>query len=68
MPYIFALTDTPSYQTVISTVSSTLSETNLASVLTYGLGLSVVLVLFWWSCRKVLSMLVRSFMRGKLRL
>lgn len=67
-PYVFALAETPAYQGVINTVSTTLSEANLASVLTYGVGLAVVLVLFWWSCRKVLGMLVRSFSRGKLRL
>lgn len=66
-PFIL-LTSTPSYQTVISEISNTLSESNLSSVLTYAAGLAVTLVFFWWAVRKVAGILKRAFMRGKLRL
>ena len=55
------------YQTVINVVSSTLSEANLTSVLTYVVGLAIVLVFFWWAVRKCAGILKRAFMRGKLR-
>ena len=57
----------PNYQTVINVVSSTLSEANLTSVLTYVVGLAIVLVFFWWAVRKCAGILKRAFMRGKLR-
>lgn len=56
------------YQTVITTLSTTLSEANLTTVLTYAAGLAVVLVLFWWSVRKCAKILYKAFARGKLRL
>lgn len=55
------------YQSVINVVSSTLSEANLTSVLTYVVGLAIVLVFFWWAVRKCAGILKRAFMRGKLR-
>lgn len=65
---IGAAESTPAYQTVITTVSTSLSESNLASVLTYAMGIAVVLYLFWFSARKVLSIVRRAFAKGKLRL
>ena len=66
--YGIALADTAGYQTVITTISSTLSEANLTSVLSYAVGIAIVLVLFWWSVRKCAGIIKRAFMRGKLRL
>lgn len=56
------------YQTVITTVSGTLSEANLTSVLTYAVGAAIVLVFFWWAVRKCAGIIKRAFMRGKLKL
>lgn len=56
------------YQTVINAVSSTLSEANVTSVLTYAVGIAIVLVFFWWAVRKCAGIVKRAFMRGKLRL
>ena len=67
MPFVL-LTSDPNYQNVISTISSTLSESNLTSVLTYAVGIAIVLVFFWWAVRKCASIIKRAFMRGKLRL
>lgn len=67
--YSVALADaTAGYQTVVSAISSSLSEANLTSVLSYAVGIAIVLVLFWWSVRKCASIIRRAFMRGKLRL
>lgn len=63
-----ALDATPAFQSVISEVTSSLSETNLAAVLSYAMGIAVALYLFWFSARKVLSIVRRAFARGKLRL
>ena len=69
MPFILAEAGaSTAYQGVITTISSTLSEANVASVLTYVAGLAVVLVFFWWAVRKCAGVLKRAFMRGKLRL
>lgn len=66
--YSVALAETANYQTVVNAVSSTLSEANLTSVLSYAVGIAIVLVLFWWSVRKCAGIIKRAFMRGKLRL
>lgn len=68
MPFTLLTGPSAEYQTVISTISSTLSEANVSSVLTYVAGLAVVLVFFWWAVRKSAGVLKRAFMRGKLRL
>ena len=64
-----ALADnTPAYQGVITEISTQLSEANLAAVLTYAVGIAIVLVFFWWAVRKCTGIVKRAFMRGKLRL
>ena len=63
-----ALDSTPAYQGVVDVVSTQLSEANVAAVLTYAVGLAVVLVFFWWATRKCVGIVKRAFMRGKLRL
>ena len=69
LPYAAILLDNdPAYQGVVETVSTTLSEANVAAVLTYAIGIAIVLVLFWWSVRKCVGIVKRAFMRGKLRL
>lgn len=60
-------TASTAYQTVINVVSSTLSEANLTTVLTYAVGIAIVLVFFWWAVRKCAGIVKRAFMRGKLR-
>lgn len=67
MPFILA-TATPDYQTVMSQINDTLTQANLTSVLVYAAGIAVGFVFFWWATRKVISIVKRAFMRGKLRL
>lgn len=57
-----------SYETVVTAVSSQLSDANLVSVLAYAVGIAVVMVFTWWAVRKCTSIIKRAFMRGKLRL
>ena len=63
-----ALDSTPAYQGVVDAVSTQLSEANVAAVLTYAVGIAIVLVFFWWAVRKCVGIVKRAFMRGKLRL
>lgn len=67
MPFLL-LTSTPDYQSVVSEITDVLSQSNLTSVLTYAAGIAVAFVFFWWATRKVISIVKRAFMRGKLRL
>lgn len=67
MPFILA-TATPAYETVVSEINNTLSQANLTSVLVYAAGIAIGFVFFWWATRKVISIIKRAFMRGKLRL
>ena len=67
MPFILA-TATPPYETVVSEINNTLSQANLTSVLVYAAGIAIGFVFFWWATRKVISIIKRAFMRGKLRL
>lgn len=68
MPYILLTSSANDYETVVSTITSTLSQSNLTSVLTYAAGIAIAFVFFWWATRKVISIVKRAFMRGKLRL
>lgn len=56
------------YQEVIDAISTTLSNTNLTSILAYGVSVSIGLVLLWFAIKKCAGMLNRAFRRGKLRL
>lgn len=67
MPFILA-TATPAYETVVGEINNTLSQANLTSVLVYAAGIAIGFVFFWWATRKVISIIKRAFMRGKLRL
>lgn len=60
--------DSTAYQSVIETINGTLSNTNIVTVLSYAVGIAVVMVFTWWAVRKVTGIIKRAFMRGKLRL
>lgn len=68
---VVASADTPAagtYQEVTNEIESVLTAAALTDVLKYAAAIAVVLVLLWWSIRKVVSIIKRAFMRGKLRL
>lgn len=56
------------YQGVVDDVSGTLSNANIVSVLSYAVGIAIVMVFTWWAVRKASGIIKRAFMRGKLRL
>lgn len=59
--------DLTKYKDVVDEVKSTLSNTNITTVLAYAAGIAVVMVFTWWAVRKVTGIVKRAFMRGKLR-
>ena len=65
---IAAFDSAASYETVVTAVSTQLSDANLVSVLAYAVGIAIVMVFTWWAVRKCTSIIKRAFMRGKLRL
>lgn len=68
IPVLAAEGELPAYQTVVNTLQSTFTESQLASILSYAVGACVVLVLFWWAVRKVSRMFMGAFKKGKLRI
>ena len=62
------LDETPVYQSVITAITTVLTETALSQILIYAIGIAIVFVLFWFSVRKVFSIVWRAFRKGKLRL
>lgn len=58
----------PSYQGVITSVTTQLSDANLVSVLSYAVTAAIGFVFTWWAIRKCAGIIKRAFMRGKLRL
>lgn len=62
------LDNTPVYQNVITAITNVLTETALSQILIYAVGLALAFVLFWFSVRKVFSIVWRAFRKGKLRL
>lgn len=60
-----AITST-SFSGVISAITSQISVTTVAEVLTYAAGLAVALVFFWWGVRKALRVLMGAFRKGRM--
>lgn len=50
-----------SFSGVISAITSQISVTTVAEVLTYAAGLAIALVFFWWGVRKALMVLMGAF-------
>lgn len=46
---------------VITAITSQISVTTVAEVLTYAAGLAIALVFFWWGVRKALQVLMGAF-------
>lgn len=55
-----------SFSGVISAITSQISVTTVAEVLTYAAGLAVTLVFFWWGVRKALRVLMGAFRKGRM--
>lgn len=67
-PVVYALEGaTPAYETIIGTITDTVSSTNITAVLSYALPLAIAMVFLWWAVRKVAKILMSAFRRGKLK-
>lgn len=55
-----------SFSGVISAITSQISVTTVAEVLTYAAGLAITLVFFWWGVRKALRVLMGAFRKGRM--
>lgn len=55
-----------SFSGVITAITSQISVTTVAEVLTYAAGIAVALVFFWWGVRKALRVLMGAFRRGRM--
>lgn len=53
-----------SFSGVITAITSQISITTVAEVLTYAAGLAIGLVFFWWGLRKAIRVLMPAF-KGK---
>lgn len=67
-PLLAAVDSTTDYESVITTISSTLSNANLVAVLGHAAGLAVILVFTYWAVRKCTRVLMGAFKKGRLRL
>ena len=56
-----------SFSGVITAITAQLSVSTVAEVLTYGAGLAVTLVFFWWGVRKALRVLMSAFRKGRMQ-
>lgn len=55
-----------SFSGVITAITSQISVTTVAEVLTYAAGLAIALVFFWWGVRKALRVLMGAFRKGRM--
>ena len=55
-----------SFSGVITAITSQISITTVAEVLTYAAGIAIALVFFWWGVRKALRVLMAAFRKGRM--
>ena len=55
-----------SFSGVITAITSQISVTTVAEVLTYAAGIAIALVFFWWGVRKALRVLMSAFRKGRM--
>lgn len=55
-----------SFSGVITAITSQISVSTVAEVLTYAAGLAITLVFFWWGVRKALRVLMGAFRKGRM--
>lgn len=65
---LMAVASGTDYQTVIEQLTTSFSESSLASILAYGVGAVAGMVFFWFAVKYVGRMFLRAFKRGKIRL
>lgn len=55
------------FQEVLDVVQNQVSPSTIVAVIGVGLAAAVVFVFLWWGIRKLISILMAAFKRGKLR-
>lgn len=55
-----------SFSGVITAITGQISVSTVAEVLTYGAGIAIALVFFWWGVRKALRVLMSAFRKGRM--
>lgn len=55
-----------SFSGVITAITSQISVSTVAEVLTYAAGIAIALVFFWWGVRKALRVLMSAFRKGRM--
>ena len=55
------------FKSVIDAVTAQISVTSVVEVLAYAVPVVIGLVFMWWGVRKVTSMVMGAFRKGKLR-
>ena len=68
LPTYYGEEPSTEYQVVIGELEEGFTSTALSNILVYAVGACVGLCLFWWAVRKVSSMFMRAFKKGKLRI
>lgn len=59
---------TEAVQSIMSSLTSQLTMSNIATIIASGIGGVVVIFLGWWGARKLVRMLTTAFSKGKIRL
>lgn len=55
-----------SFSGIITAITSQISVSTVAEVLTYAAGIAIALVFFWWGVRKALRVLMGAFRKGRM--
>lgn len=55
------------FKSVIDAVTAQISVTSIVEVLAYAVPICIGLVFMWWGVRKVTSLIMGAFRKGKLR-
>lgn len=55
-----------SFSGIITAITSQISVSTVAEVLTYAAGIAIALVFFWWGVRKALRVLMSAFRKGRM--
>lgn len=61
-----AIVDSTQLNTILTNIATNISIVKVANMLASAAGVCVGLVFLWWAVRKVTSMLMSAFRKGKL--
>lgn len=61
-----AIVDSTQLELILSNISTNISIVKVANMLAIGAGVCVGIVFMWWGVRKITSMLMSAFRKGKM--